>query len=268
MFKMRYGPQFHSSIDDLIASAVDLPPGTPPPPDPTSGILKDSGNGVVHGDHSAFTMHVAHDGTVAFDDHANVGVDQYGQPVGKEVTDWVNTEDKFRAPPTIPVTGSIDPGDRTGAIIFPVIGGHFDVTDAIMRLRGEDPYARAKLAMLDATRDERVRMGNAYRTEQLARTPIYVANNVARVFAVLHEPRAQREALFQLWDECTEKGDDKALAATAVARAFIVSAIRTHFPAGSPAAYSAGELAALDRKRSAHEPFAPYDDAAIAKSAR
>ena len=31
LFEMRYGPQFHSSIEDLVARAVDLPPGTPIP---------------------------------------------------------------------------------------------------------------------------------------------------------------------------------------------------------------------------------------------
>jgi hypothetical protein len=44
-----------------------------------------------------------------------------------------------------------------------------------------------------------------------------------------------------------------------MARAIILAAIREAFPAGSELAYQPAELVALNRRRSSHEKFAPYE---------
>ncbi len=48
------------------------------------------------------------------------------------------------------------------------IGATFDINDWAMRSSGNDPYASAKLKMLDETRDERVAIGTQFRKELLA----------------------------------------------------------------------------------------------------
>lgn len=251
--RMRYGPDYTSTIDALVARAADLPAGTPPPP-----------AGEPRGDSPNFTMHVARDGTVAFTDRPNVGRDdvQSRAKLERELRDWYTkpaVDHYGHKAPTVEVWGSIDPGDHSGAIILPLAGGHFDATDAIMRARGEDPHAAEKLRMLDATRDERARAGLRYHKDQLANAAAIVGRNLAHVFATIADPAAQRRALFALWDECDEGGGDDAHEATAVARELIVGAIRERFPAGSPQAFTAAELAELEAHRTSRAHFAPYE---------
>ena len=120
-----------------------------------------------------------------------------------------------------------------------------------------DPYASRKLKVLDQTRDERVRVGTAHRAAELDRSAEHVQRNLEVMWRTTPDPAARRRALFALWDECTE-GDDAAGAAGDRARAMVTGWIRARLPAGSAAAFSAGELVRLNARRTSRAVFAPY----------
>jgi hypothetical protein len=149
--------------------------------------------------------------------------------------------------------------DHAMTVIIPIIGGGFEVTDWLMRRLGEDPYSSRKLKFLDTTRDERVRMGEHHRRDQLAATPQIVQRNLEALWAAIPDPALRKRALFEVWDECDEAGDAETRAAAAAARRMVIGFIRSRLPAGSAAAYTAAELAELARKQRSKAAFAPYD---------
>ncbi|HET9992334.1 MAG TPA: hypothetical protein VFQ65_27570, partial [Kofleriaceae bacterium] len=136
----------------------------------------------------------------------------------------------------------------------------FDVSDWMMRRHGQDPYASAKLAQLDATRDDRVRLGTLYRHAELRRAGELMQHNLETVWATQPDLAERKRELFALWDECNETGTSDVVDATAHARARVVAFVRAHLPPGSHEAFTAGELAALNRDKQSHESFAPYAD--------
>lgn len=110
----------------------------------------------------------------------------------------------------------------------------FDVTDWAMRATGGDPYAHEKLKLLDATRDERARIGARHREQQAIRTPALVRANLAAIVAL--SPKQRSAALVELWRNC----DDST--AGEIARATIVEYVRTR------AEFSSADRASLARR--------------------
>jgi hypothetical protein len=145
-----------------------------------------------------------------------------------------------------------------GGFILPIFGGRADVTGYLQRkLVGSDPYAARKLAMLDATRAERIETGAAHRAAQLGHSAEMMARNLEALWRATADPAVRRQALFELWDECAE-GDDPAGAAGNRARAMVIGWIGGHLPQGGPGAFSADDIATLDAQRSSRQHFAPY----------
>jgi hypothetical protein len=95
----------------------------------------------------------------------------------------------------------------------------FDVTDAAMRLAGQDPYAYEKLKALDATRDERAKIGARHHERQLLDTPALVRASLADIARLPADQRAA--AIRALYLDC----DDSP--AGEVARATIADYVRT-----------------------------------------
>jgi hypothetical protein len=139
-----------------------------------------------------------------------------------------------------------------------LLSGSFDVTDAMMRSKGIDPYASYKLKVLDETRDERVALGKRYRTQQLAQSKQLVQKNLERLWSTQPDLAARKQGLFELWDDCAESGPDEVVVAGASARTYVVGFIRSKLPQGSADAFSAEELARLNKQRKSRAPFAPY----------
>ncbi len=110
----------------------------------------------------------------------------------------------------------------------------FDVTDWAMRATGGDPYAHEKLKVLDATRDERARIGARHREQQAIRIPALVRASLAAIVALSPEQRSA--ALVDLWRDC----DDST--AGEIARATIVEYVRTR------AEFSSTDRALLARR--------------------
>jgi hypothetical protein len=101
---------------------------------------------------------------------------------------------------------------------LPIPIATFDVTDAAMRLTGQDPYAYEKLKVLDATRDERAQIGARHHERQLLDTPALVRASLADIARLPADQRAA--AISALYLEC----DDSP--AGEVARATIADYVR------------------------------------------
>ncbi|HET9621456.1 MAG TPA: hypothetical protein VFP84_08830 [Kofleriaceae bacterium] len=255
-----------------------VPRGTAPEVEIHTGQLHDNGAAGKTSNQGPFTAKVAPDGTVKLSDRANLNV-HLALPSAKQIASglqaWYYKPDKTPgadgqanaplasalqvSPGATTNTGDpAQPQDRATTAIVPVLGGGFDITDAVMRGHGADPYASKKLKFLDATRDERVQLANKHRAEQLAQVPQIMQRNLAALWAARLDPGARKRALFELWDECVETGDPDAVAAGAAARRLVLGFIRGHLPAGSPDAYTADELAALAKVQQSRAAFTPY----------
>lgn len=252
----------------------DMAPEAPPVVEEPSGKLRPDGGGTYRSNQGPFTAKVGKDGSVSLKDGANLRV-RFALPsprqLGKMIGDWYQDPNKpvgFLPPPDPEkferdhLTGGGYGGDKSdeggGGAGLPIVAGGFDITDAFMRSKGNDPYASKKLAFLDATRAERVQIGMRHKSEQLAQVTELMQRNLQRLWATVADPAERRAALFDLWDEVEETGSDELVAAGLRARALLIGWIRAKLPAGSPAAYSDTELSALNARRTSKTAFAPY----------
>jgi hypothetical protein len=164
--------------------------------------------------------------------------------------------------------GTISFSDRGPFTWDPVLGGvNWDLTDAVMRARGEDPYRYEKHKVMARTFEARAAM-RAYHDRVAMQTaldelPLYL-------YAVWRDPRftleERRRILFELWDECAEDGNGLVAAGGAEARRTIEEFVRVHLPAGSPVAFTRGELDGLNARRLSRRGFDPYGAPAVAPS--
>ncbi len=178
--------------------------------------LHPSGNGtysIEDKQYGAYTARVARDGTVAITDKRNLQVDGI-LPIG--------------------------------------IAGHFDATDWVMRSHGVDPYASAKRAFLDRTRDQRVEIGRRDRKDKLKQAPAMMQEHLERLWATIADPAERKQTLFALWDECADTGDEELVAAAEGARQMVVGFIHA-----KQITYSDAELTALNAHRQSKSTFAP-----------
>jgi hypothetical protein len=251
--------------------------GTAPPPDPATGELAPAGGGRARANERVFTARVDRDGTVDLKDARNLQVHlsiprpkNIGRAVGNLLDEW--KKDPYalakkggeREPPNLrPKAEQTDKDDKRTPTTIPIIGGSFDIGDAVERWAGNDPYASRKLSFLDRTREERVAMGERERARLVAATEQTVRRHLERLWAQPGLAMADRRAaVFELWDDCIEGETDDPGAGEAGLRArrHIVGFARARFPVGGPHAYSADELARLNAHRRSRARFAPYDD--------
>jgi hypothetical protein len=247
------------------------PRGTAPQTDLTTGLLRPSGGGSYEAEQGVFVGKVNPDGTVKITDRPNLNVHvalPSPRAFGHGLAQWYDSDkgphgaegDTAMAKQIQASPGSTtDPGDRSKTVIVPVLAGGFDVTDWLMRGHAGDPYASKKLSFLDATRDERARIGGKHRTEQLARSTELMKRTLDTLWAAHQDLAARKQALFELWDDCAETGDPDLVEAGRAARRLVIGFIRAHLPAGGPDAYTPAELAALARVRQSKATFEPYE---------
>jgi hypothetical protein len=251
--------------------------GAPLPVDPTTGELAPAGGGRATANERVFSARVARDGTVDLKDARNLQVHlsipkpkNIGRAVGNLLDEW--KKDPYalakkggeREPPNLrPKGDQTDKDDKRTPTTIPIIGGSFDIGDAVERWVGNDPYASRKLSFLDRTRDERVAMGERERARLVAATEQTVRRHLERLWSRRDLTLAdKRVAVFELWDDCVEGETDDPGAGEAGLRArrHVLGFARARFPAGSPRAYTADELARLNAARQSRARFAPYDD--------
>ncbi len=272
--------------DDL----ENVPKGTAPEKDLSTGKLAPDGGGTHRSDQGAFVAKVDKDGSVKLRDKRNFNI-HLTLPSPKDIGDmfqaWYYDPNKpvgTLGPPNLPkrranltredvsgaerldnddssvngeVRGPTSPGDSGG---LPIAAGGFDITDAFMRSKGADPYASKKLAFLDSTRDERVQIGARYKSAQLAQVAQIVQKNLARIWAATTDPQQRKQALFEMWDECVETGSDEVVVAANTARKMIIGFARANFPARSEHAFTDAEIAACNRAKQSSTTFSPYTD--------
>lgn len=269
--------------DDL----ENVPKGSVPEKDISTGQLAPDGGGTHKSDQGAFTAKVDRDGSVTLKDKRNFNI-HLTLPTAKDIGDmfqaWYYDPNKpvgTLGPPNMPKKqanltredfggGERLYGDDSATLGYkkdapdgnaiPIAAGGFDITDAFMRGNGSDPYASKKLAFLDSTRDERVQIGKKYKSQQLAQVAQIVKKNLARVWAATTDPQQRKQALFELWDECVETGSAEVVEAAATARKMIVGFIRANVPATSEHAYTSAEIAACNRAKQSTARFSPYED--------
>jgi hypothetical protein len=137
--------------------------------------------------------------------------------------------------------------------------GHFDLTDAVMRKVGQDPYAASKRKLAEETREQRFCMAKQAQEKRQSEALLGLSARVKQIAGRLDLPLVERrQVIFEIWDECTEGPADSSTDYGGMARAIILAAIREVFPSGSELAYQPIELVALNRRRTSEERFAPY----------
>lgn len=146
------------------------------------------------------------------------------------------------------------PAVQLGAFLLVGLIGVFDITDALMRLHGDDPYAYDKALVLDLTRPMRDKMTDADRGRRVRRALAALPRDLDALWARADLPAPERrELLFRLWDELLEEDE-----AGTTGRQTIVDFIRRKLPPGSTEAFTGDELARYNGTRKSQSEFAPY----------
>ncbi|HEX7835847.1 MAG TPA: hypothetical protein VF469_00210, partial [Kofleriaceae bacterium] len=280
LLAMRRGEVLRAALPPGRWDALDhAPRGTAPARERTTGLLDDAGGGSYRSDQGVFKAQIAPDGTARLTDQPNLRVHlavPMPKDLGRGLARWYESDKgphgaegdtamakQIQVTPgattSPPDPTASQPSDRTPTVILPVLAGNFDATDWLMRAHGQDPYARRKLAFLDATRDERAEIGRRHRDAELARSSELVERSLRAAWAAAPELRARKQALFELWDDCAETGDPAVVAAGEAARRLVLGFIRGHLPAGSAEAFTAAEIAALGRTQQSKAVFRPYE---------
>jgi hypothetical protein len=226
-----------------VPSPLQLPGAPAAAPDPRDAWAP-TGGGTYRADDLAFTARIGRDGQVTIDDKPSFQITP-GRPrfLDEDADDPMGFVRSVGA----------------GTIMLVMNIATFDVTDAVMRAAGMDPYTARKTRFLDQTRDTRAAMRVEATSEDLRNAIVALPRLLEQVWREPGRPAAERrELLFRLWDECTETGSDELVNASRMARATIVAFIRRNLPADSADAYTAAELESLNAARKSTQPFVPY----------
>lgn len=247
------------------AARVVVPdPGAPPPPSPLDlpgdvpkpppSELRPDGNGTYRKDDLVFTAKIDRSGRVHIEDKPNVHL-RFHLPTPRTILGGLN--DWYEDPRGYATRDSRAIETHT----YTFVDGGFDVTDALMRAAGEDPYYYRKAAFLDRTREQRAKMSAAATTEDLRDSLAELPDFLSELWRYpAWTARERRRILFDLWDECAESGSEQVVRTARTARATIVAFIRRHLGADSADRYPDDELAALNAARRSKERFDPYAD--------
>jgi hypothetical protein len=236
---MRTGPQVRSTAEQMAEAALDLPPAGPLPDYPGNRAKYDYEFAKARGDREG--MVAARDAMRAEE--------------LKEQKDGTFTTDKTTFTARVNRDGTVDLKDKPNLRVNG-LGASFDATDWAMRMTGDDPYAAEKLAYLDRTRDQRVIVGKRYRKEQLGRSAQLMQANLERLWQLSHDVAARKQAVFELWDDCAETGDDDLVEGGAQARALLARWVQTKLTGA--AAFTEDELRNLNAKKRSKASFDPY----------
>ena len=162
------------------------------------------------------------------------------------------------------IAGFEDPKVKAGIVagvvgLLPIIGvgARFDLNDVIIRATGKQPYRYEQHRLAESTREDRLcQMAQAYAQDK--RQALYnLKEQLQQIWSQRDASLEQRQLLiFELWDECAE--EDRSDSSGAMARATIEAFIRKNMLPGSSTAFTSDRLAMLNRRRTSHRVFAPY----------
>ncbi len=157
------------------------------------------------------------------------------QPGGKKIKDRI----AFRA--TVERNGRITFKDRPSWQLEGPLQARFDVTDAIMRSIGQDPYSFQKMKIADDTRMARDRKAKIRHQQNLAKS-VYQLDKKLNLIWNGPQTMVQKRAIFiQLWKEANGGGVAKDVAKQV--RRKIHRFICRTMPQGSTFAFTGKEIA-------------------------
>ncbi|MCD6497062.1 MAG: hypothetical protein J7M25_02015 [Deltaproteobacteria bacterium] len=149
------------------------------------------------------------------------------------------------------------------------LGFTFDLTDALMRAKGQAPYVADKITFMKDTRPWRLGLRHAW---FLRRARAFIEGLPQRLRRVWYDQkttvRHKKQALFDLWDECLDRDGTNLADMAQIARRIIVSFIRRHLPKNSANAYRSMELSLLNRHRNSKPVFSPYEHRSVLRKSR
>lgn len=244
---MRDGPQVTSTAEQLVARAETMAPAAitdlPDYPGLRDRVsLENARARYKHGDMAALGDVVALEDAQAADE----------LKPQKDGT-WKTDRTTFVA--TVEKDGTVKLKDKRNLRVSGLTGS-FDVTDWAMRSRGTDPYASAKLAYLDSTRDQRVEIGRAYRKDQLAKSDQMMNANLVRLWTTTQDVAAKKQGLLDLWDECAESGDAELVEGGKAARAMVERWMQVKLTGADR--FTIAELAKFNAHRRSRATLDPY----------
>jgi len=139
---------------------------------------------------------------------------------------------------------------------FKGLSGGFDITDLLMRAKGNDPYRAEKQAFLENTESMRKKMAQAALKERVSAS---LGQLPARLEEIWRDTRRtakdRRLLLYETWKDAASSEADVGDAAKE-ACAIVETYVRRYLPVGSEDAYPEEELAQLNRNQ--RQKFAPY----------
>jgi hypothetical protein len=153
------------------------------------------------------------------------------------------------------IRGGWVPGGSGGSL-----GSGGDVTELVMRAKGEDPYYAQKIQFLDQTRNWRLDLKK--RAFQW-RAKKYLLSLPSRLRRIWNDEQLtidnKKRRFFELWDECLEPDGSKRGRLAQRARSIIIDFIKEHLPVSGPHAYTRKQLQEFRKRREGKRPFDPYN---------
>ncbi len=153
---------------------------------------------------------------------------------------------------TITPDGEVRFSDRGGVEVDPAAGSaRFDLSDALMRANGQDPYAAERQWFMDQTEDLRVGLEDAALARRRSEGLRRIRGRLSALWNRTETPASERKRqIFAVWAEMAE-GEEGA-----AGRREVLEWIAESLPRGDLDAYTASELAMLNRGRILR--FSPY----------
>ena len=128
----------------------------------------------------------------------------------------------------------------------------FDITDALERAAGNDPYAAEKRWFLEETKEMRRELAQQARLDLMTKAKRHLRGQLLVILRDARSLSEKHQAIFELWDDCApdEVGTE--------ARTAIEAFVRQEMPQNGPLAFQPAELLAFNSRRYNPDPFQPY----------
>ncbi len=148
--------------------------------------------------------------------------------------------------------------DKTALQKWGGLSYQIEITDAVMRAVGDDPYRYQKDQVRRQTAGLRAKMAAAACEVRLKTSIVALKGRLDEIWSDPGlSPTQRRTLLFQMWDDCAESGPQDVLQHAEMARQTIYAFIQRNLPAGSEHGFRPQELDVLNRHRRSKLRFSP-----------
>lgn len=221
-----------AEIDAALRAAARAPHLSERPPP----SLRRTSDGGYRWEGTGFTARIEPDGAVSFSDLPGF---RFGG-LGPEADPAAFAD--FR-----PAPGALPPGSTVD------VRFRFDITEALERRHGNDPYYADRAWFLEQTEEVRDRLARRHAEEQHRRQLLRLRGRLDALMRDEARPIAARHReVFATWDDFDEDEVGRR------ARDALITFVRERWPEGSANAFTDAELDALNAGRTSDERFEPY----------